>query len=93
MARVIQADKVVDAQEGDLRVWWIRNAPRPAEYHLVTDAESAHYILEALAQNDLRDDRVDNNIGGLEVYNDGEWEEWYDEEGRNIDEWGEAHCT
>jgi len=90
MARVIEIQKVVDGQEGDLRVWWIRNIPGQPEYHLVSDPESAHYTIEALAGNDLHDDEVESNAGGLEVYKDGEWEQWYDEEGRDIDDWWEA---
>jgi len=84
MAEVISVDAVINAQEGDLRVWWIRNPPGPPEYHLVSDPVSAKDTLNALAEVDLRDDRVWGNAGGLEVYEGGEWYEWYDEEGRSM---------
>ncbi len=86
MAQVIQADRVVNAEEGDLRVWWITNPPSPAEYHLVSSPAGAINVLQKLATADLENPDVWGNVGGLEVFEDGEWTEWYDEEGDNIDD-------
>ena len=86
MAQVIKVDAVVDVKEGDLRVWWIRNPPNPAWFHIVANIAQARQLLDSLAKTDLRDNRIESNAGGLEVYRDGEWEEWYDEKGDSIDD-------
>ena len=85
MAEVIKVDKVVDAHEGDLRVWWISNVPGPAEFFVVESREKAQEALGMLAQKDMRDPTVESNAGGLEVFEDGDWTEWYDEDGNDID--------
>ena len=85
MARVIQADKVIDAQEGNLRVWWIRNPPSPNEYHVVSSPAGALNVLQKLTAADLGNPLVTANVTGLEVFEDGEWCEWYDEHGNDID--------
>lgn len=85
MARVIQTDKVIDAKEGDLRVYWIRNVPGSAEFTIVSSPANAINVLQKLTTADLRDPRVTSNVGGLEVFEDGGWTEWYDDEGNDID--------
>jgi hypothetical protein len=85
MARVIQADKVIDAEEGDLRTWWIRNPPSPAEFTIVSSPAGAINALQKLTATDLANSLVTVNMGGLEVFEDGEWTEWYDDEGNDID--------
>ena len=85
MARVIQADKVIDAGEGDLRVWWVRNPPSPCEYHVVSSPAGAINVLQKLTAADLLNGLVTVNMGGLEVFEDNEWAEWYDDEGNDID--------
>lgn len=84
MAEVIQVDEVINAKEGDLRVWWIRNAPSPAEFHIAADVADAKIVLKRLAERDMRDSRVVSNASGLEVFEGGEWHEWYDENGVDI---------
>ncbi len=84
MAQVIQADKIVNAEEGDLRVWWVRNPPSPADYHIVNSPQEAVEIINRLAEIDLKQPSVAINMCGLEVFEDDEWNEWYDEEGDNI---------
>jgi len=84
MADVIQVDEVVNAEEGTLRIWWIRNAPSPAEYWIVADVAEAQKVIGELTRHDLKDPRVDTCVGGLEVYEDGGWHEWYDEHGVDI---------
>ncbi len=86
MAQVIQADRVVNEEEGDLRVWWVRNPPSPAEYHIVDSPQEAIKIIDRLAEIDLKLPSVAVNMCGLEVFEDDEWTEWYDEEGDNIDD-------
>ena len=72
-----------------LRVWWISNPPSEAYRVDVTSIEDAIRILNVLAFYDLYlDDVISCNVGGLEVFNeeDKEWEEYYDDEGRDIRE-------
>ncbi len=84
MAQVIKVDKVVNAEEDDLRIWWISNPPSPARYTLAESIDDAVQSLAILADLDI-EDGVEVNVSGLEVFKDGEWEEWYDEDGSDID--------
>lgn len=81
---IIQVDKRVNAEEGDLSVWWIRNPPAPAEFWSVASVEEAVRILKETATNDIAMG-VQVNVAGVEVFEDGEWCEWYDEDGNDID--------
>ncbi len=85
MARVIKVDKVVNAEDGQLRVWWSRNT-EPIEYHVVDSPKEATNIIHTLTQIDLKNPNVTVNACGLEVFEDGEWCEWYDEDQRDIDD-------
>lgn len=73
--------------EGDLRVWWITNPPQKAKYYPVASLEAAAILLDNIAQKELKDSSVISNVGGLEVFEDGEWIDWMDKEGNDIDEW------
>lgn len=89
-------------QVGDLRVWWIPQVPMAAFRVHVDDIAQAKLIIKALAEYDLfqlehhvKPDYF--SVGGLEVYVadiDGEntpgWEEWEDEDGKDIDHTGEG---
>jgi len=68
-----------------LRIYHIRNGE--TEYHRVSDLAHARILIDALAQSDLLDERVEWNVFGCEEYNEEteDWEEWYDEDGCNID--------
>lgn len=74
-----------EAEEGNLRVWWTRNQPPHQYYEVITPLAGRHLLMN-LTVLDLRDSEVYSNAGGLEVYRDGEWIEWCDNEGYNIDE-------
>jgi hypothetical protein len=80
-------------KEGDLRVWWIPQVPMQAFRVPVKNVDEAILILNTLADYDLF--QFNNNIkpdycneGGLERFEekDNDWFEYYDEEGRDIDE-------
>lgn len=80
-------------KEGDLKVWWIPQVPmNQFEVH-VKSPEQAILILDTLADYDKF--QLDNNIkpdycnaGGLSVFEDGEWSDWYHPEtGEDIDEY------
>lgn len=42
--------------------------------------------IERESQRQLADPRITFNAFGLEVMGEDGWEEWYDDEGRNVDE-------
>ena len=71
-------------KEGDLQVWWIPQVPMKAFTLPVKDVTEAILVLDTLAKYDLF--QYHNNIkpdysnaGGLNIFEDGEWIEWYDE--------------
>ena len=83
-------------KEGDLRVWHIPQVPgSPFTWNVSTPDEAVN-ILNLLGEYDnfeyeenIKPDY--SNAGGLEVYENGEWVEWYDEElGRDIQEYADA---
>lgn len=72
-----------------LRVWWIPQIPGQRFFVEVPDVPEAKLLLETLARYDLF--QLEHNIkpdfanaGGLERLEDGEWVEWYDDEGDDI---------
>ena len=74
----------------DVRVWWIPQVPMKPFYVPVKNTEEAIKILDVLAGYDLfqyaNNIKPDySNAGGLQVMIQGEWEEWEDGEGNNID--------
>jgi hypothetical protein len=74
-------------EEGKLRVWWIRNPPRKADMFHVESIEAALKKLAELGKEDLADDSVNCNAGGLEIYSEEcGWSEWYNNEGDDIGE-------
>lgn len=77
-------------KEKDLRVWWARNVPitkrNPALYFSVKDVDVAIVKLKELAKADLKNPNVSDNVGGLEIFEDGDWCEYYDDKGRDIDD-------
>lgn len=73
-----------------LRVWWIRQVPNKPEYFEVKDIAEALAKLRELERADLANKSIQSNAGGLEIFKDESWEEYYGEEGRSIDEITEA---
>jgi hypothetical protein len=81
------------ADEGDLRVWWIPQVPMPQFWVDVSSPADAKRILSILGDYDafqlthrVKPDYC--NVGGLCVFEDGEWVDWYDPEtGDDIDQW------
>lgn len=75
----------------NLRVWWIPQVPGKAFYVPVKSVIEAQFVLVTLARydrfqlhNGIKPDYC--NVGGLSVFVDGDWEDWYDEEtGHDID--------
>lgn len=74
-----------------LRVWWIPQVPMHPFRVKVDSVKEAKKILDVLAEYDKF--QFENNIkpdycnaGGLEVWEDGEWLEWENEEGESVRE-------
>lgn len=80
-------------KEGDLRIWWIPQVPMTPFYVIVNSPSEAKKMLGVLADYDIF--QLDycikpdfSNAGGLEIFINGNWEDWYDKEtGEDIDEW------
>lgn len=71
--------------EGSLRFYWIPQVPMNAFKVPVKTVDEAKLLYATLAdydlfqyENKLKPDYC--NMGGLEVFHNGEWEEWRDEE-------------
>lgn len=78
-------------KEGQLRVWWIPQVPMKSFYVNVENQKEAIKIIKVLGdydnfqfENKIKPDF--SNAGGLEVFEGGEWCEYYSEDGMNIDE-------
>lgn len=68
-----------------LRVWWIPQVPMKAFRVEVESVQQAALIMNVLAdydifqfENNVKPDYC--NVGGLEVFEDGDWTDWYDED-------------
>lgn len=74
------------------RIWWIPQIEYECTFYVpVNSPEEGLKMMSILGAYDLF--QLKNNIkpdfsntGGLEVFEDGEWVDYYDEDGRDIDE-------
>jgi len=78
-------------KDGDLRVWWIPQVPMKDFLYPVQSVIEAKHVLDILAEYDLfqLEHKVKpdfSNVGGLQVFEDGEWLEWSNDDGESIDE-------
>lgn len=77
--------------KGQLQVWWIPQVPgKPFTVDVATPQE-AKALLDVLARYDIFqfENRIKPdycNAGGLRMWGGKEWEEWYDENGDDIDD-------
>jgi hypothetical protein len=69
------------------RVWAIRNVPGNPKYYDVDSPVDGADLINTLARKDLKNKNIISNAFGLEVcwVDGGEWEEWYSNEGDDID--------
>lgn len=70
---------------GDLRVWWVPQVPLKSFLVPVSSVEEAAKVMNVLADYDIFqfENKVKGdycNAGGLQVFDDGEWMDWFDEE-------------
>jgi hypothetical protein len=75
-----------------LRVWHIPQVPGTPFYWPVSTPDEARNILALLAEYDAfqyaQNVKPDySNASGLELFEDGEWGEWWDDDGNSI--WGD----
>lgn len=82
--------------EGSLKVWWVPQIPMKAFEAPVASLEEAIRVLDTLAnydifqfENKVKPDYC--NVGGLLIFEEGEWINWYDPETyQDIDEYRRA---
>lgn len=69
-----------------LRIWHNSNLGHESFYKEVKDLQTALLLLDTLADYDLyQGDKVVANAQGLEEFIDGEWQEWYDKDGNDVE--------
>lgn len=78
-------------KEGDLQVWHIPQVPGKSFDVAISTPEEGKRVMEILAAYDLFQLEYHikpdySNAQGLNVFEDGEWVTWYDENGNDIDE-------
>lgn len=71
--------------DAKLKVWWIPQVPMKAFEVSVSSVEEGVKIMNILAdydtfqfENNIKPDY--SNVGGLSMFEDDEWVDWYDEE-------------
>lgn len=84
MSRESQTRFAMTAKPGDLRVWCIINPPAEPLHYPVKDPFHAMRLIDALADSQLLIPGIASNVFGLEVFKDGDWEEWENEDGDDI---------
>ena len=72
-----------------LRVYNMINFRRPIDYYDVTSIGEAVKLIDDLANAQLKNKAILDNLFGMEYYNEdeSEWYEWYDDEGYIIDKY------
>lgn len=76
-------------RNGDLRVYHIQNPPAAPTWYDVKTPKDGLSVINKLAERDLDNALIWANAIGLCVYEDGDWVDWYDEEGDDLDAWAE----
>ena len=81
-----------ETKEGTLRVWWIPQVPMNNPFRVVVEnINEAILLLNALGNYDLYQLKNNikpdySNVGGLEIFENGEWLEYETKEGDTIDD-------
>ncbi len=90
MASLDMFNKVDPPDEGDLAVWRTVNVPAKPRFFAVPDPYVGAFYIQALTLADLGNEDILDNVMGLVVYEDGEWVEWYDDDGDDIEKYFKA---
>jgi len=79
-------------KDGDLQIWWIPQVPMKAFLVPVKNIDEAVLLLNTLAlydlfqlHNNIKPDY--SNVGGLNMFEDGEWMEWNNDDYEDIREY------
>ena len=70
----------------EYRVWCFVNPPSEATHYGVDSPKEGHALIETLAADQLTNPSIRTNVFGLEQLVEGDWEEWYDNKGRDVHE-------
>lgn len=83
-------------KDGDLSVWWIPQVPMKSFRVPVSSLQEAALIFDTLAaydnfqyRNRIKCDYT--HVGGVAVWEDGGWTDWYDEDGSTLNQWREEN--
>ena len=68
----------------NLRVWNFTSPPKLIDHYPVESVDEAVTLINTLSEIQLKNDRIKDNAFGLEVFEDGEWCEWNNEDGDDI---------
>lgn len=68
-----------------LRVWNIINVPNSPDHYSVDTPKEGYDLITDMANEQLQNNLITSNAFGLEVFENGEWTEWCDEFGDDID--------
>jgi hypothetical protein len=71
------------------RAWWVINPPNNPIYTPCNNPDEGRKIIQDEIARQSKEDWIWGNAFGFEVFEDGEWGEWYDENGFDI-EWVSA---
>jgi len=71
------------------RVWWMNNPPNKPLHVVCTSLGAAMDVIQLLVAHDLylgSECGLDEltNMGGMEVFREGDWHEWYSKGGEDI---------
>lgn len=84
-----EVDRPKTFKKGQLRVWHIPQVPMHPFLVYVSSIKEAVKVMDTLAIYDLFQFKYKikpdySNASGLEVFEDGEWVDWEDEDGNDI---------
>lgn len=84
-------DRLADgiAEPRPYYVWNSINAPEQMMWFGVASPEEGARKIKQLAQEQLQNEWIHDNAFGLICREDGEWVDWYSEDGEDIKEWAE----
>lgn len=72
---------------GDLFVWNVINMPSAATFYPVATPRDGYDLINKMANQQLEWPWVSNNAFGLsELQENGDLDDWYDDQGRDVDE-------
>lgn len=81
----------LETKRGELRVWNIVNPPNSGSFFQVQSPQEAIKLINSMADTQLQCPNITSNAFGLEVFEDGEWLEWYSGDGEDINEYEQSH--